>query len=527
MGEDILNPRAYPLADTSLSQKLLDLVQQAHNYKQLKKGANEATKTLNRGIAELIVMAADADPLEIILHLPLLCEDKNVPYVFVRSKAALGRACGVTRPVIAASIIQNEGSQLRSQIQKIKEDMYLVGVIAVGVFATVFYYINENLYTKHPIVVGHEVIDDQFNDVFMSFRQNFFDGWETEGASLTVYYQGRKVLDVWGGYADKQAARKWEKDTVTVTFSTTKTVTALCVALLVERNLLSYSDLVTKHWPNFRKFGKENVSVQMLMSHMVIFGAILENEKPKWAPGKKSGYHIFTYGWLVNQIVQSSDLKERSIGRFFKEEIADKYNIDYFIGIPSNQQYRVARVVAPSFWECIKEIIYEPSLAQKFQTLIGWDKKSLLSKARRNLMWLDKAINNPDYLGQEQAGLLGIGNARSLAKLLSKVRTRDILGRKVTEQFLRPFINETDVVLNERIAKGNGMMFYSVTRGKGGVSLGHSGHGCQQVMYDPNNDLIIAYVTNGLKLGTYMKCRTYARIHSRIYDVIEELQSRL
>lgn len=66
---------------------------------------------------------ADAEPLEIILHLPLLCEDKNVPYVFVKSKAALGRACGVTRPVIAASITQNEGSQLKSQIQKTKEDV--------------------------------------------------------------------------------------------------------------------------------------------------------------------------------------------------------------------------------------------------------------------------------------------------------------------------------------------------------------------------------------------------------------------
>ncbi|KAL7076809.1 hypothetical protein ACQ4LE_003904 [Meloidogyne hapla] len=122
-GNEEVNPKAYPLADIQLSQKLLDIVQQAMNYHQLKKGANEATKTLNRGISELIVMAADAEPLEIILHLPLLCEDKNVPYVFVKSKAALGRACGVTRPVIAASITQNEGSQLKSQIQQIKEDV--------------------------------------------------------------------------------------------------------------------------------------------------------------------------------------------------------------------------------------------------------------------------------------------------------------------------------------------------------------------------------------------------------------------
>jgi U4/U6 small nuclear ribonucleoprotein SNU13 len=95
-------------------------VQQAANYKQLKKGANEATKTLNRGISEFIVMAADAEPLEILLHLPLLCEDKNVPYVFVPSKIAFGRACGVSRPVIAASVTTNDASQLRTQIDKLK-----------------------------------------------------------------------------------------------------------------------------------------------------------------------------------------------------------------------------------------------------------------------------------------------------------------------------------------------------------------------------------------------------------------------
>ena len=115
-----VNPKAYPLADAELTVALMELVQQAQNYKQLKKGANEATKTLNRGISEFIIMAADTEPLEILLHLPLLCEDKNVPYVFVRSKAALGRACGVSRPVIACSVTTNAGSQLVKQIEKLK-----------------------------------------------------------------------------------------------------------------------------------------------------------------------------------------------------------------------------------------------------------------------------------------------------------------------------------------------------------------------------------------------------------------------
>eukprot|EP00301_Raphidiophrys_heterophryoidea_P021927 c6204_g1_i1.p1 GENE.c6204_g1_i1~~c6204_g1_i1.p1 ORF type:complete len:126 (+),score=33.99 c6204_g1_i1:77-454(+) len=114
------NPKAFPLADRQLSIQILELVQQAGNYKQLRKGANEATKTLNRGLSEFIVMAADAEPLEILLHLPLLCEDKNVPYVFVPSKMELGRACGVSRPVVACSVLTNEQSQLKNQIQTLK-----------------------------------------------------------------------------------------------------------------------------------------------------------------------------------------------------------------------------------------------------------------------------------------------------------------------------------------------------------------------------------------------------------------------
>jgi len=91
--------------------------------KQIKKGANEATKTLNRGVSDLIVLAADAQPLEIVLHLPLLCEDKNVPYVFVESQAALGRACGVSRPVIACSILNKTPENIQKQLKEIKSQI--------------------------------------------------------------------------------------------------------------------------------------------------------------------------------------------------------------------------------------------------------------------------------------------------------------------------------------------------------------------------------------------------------------------
>ncbi|KAL1201708.1 H/ACA ribonucleoprotein complex subunit 2-like protein [Cardamine amara subsp. amara] len=121
MSEEIVNPRAYPLADAQLTTTILDLVKQATNYKDLKKGANEATKALNRGKSELVVMAADADPFEILLHLPFLAEDKNVPYVFVPSKETLRRACGATIPVIACTVKLESGIHLKSQLQYLKD----------------------------------------------------------------------------------------------------------------------------------------------------------------------------------------------------------------------------------------------------------------------------------------------------------------------------------------------------------------------------------------------------------------------
>ncbi|EFA77991.1 U4/U6 small nuclear ribonucleoprotein [Heterostelium album PN500] len=116
-----INPKAKPLADHALTVTILDLVQQSNNYGQLKKGANEVTKSVSRSTAEFVVLAADAEPLEIVLHIPLLCEDKNIPYVFVPSKAELGRVCNVSRPVVACSVLIDKSTNLNNQINNVKD----------------------------------------------------------------------------------------------------------------------------------------------------------------------------------------------------------------------------------------------------------------------------------------------------------------------------------------------------------------------------------------------------------------------
>eukprot|EP00792_Barthelona_sp_PAP020_P005140 TRINITY_DN2519_c0_g1_i2.p1 TRINITY_DN2519_c0_g1~~TRINITY_DN2519_c0_g1_i2.p1 ORF type:complete len:145 (+),score=47.13 TRINITY_DN2519_c0_g1_i2:35-436(+) len=104
------NSKVFPLANDRLTSVILDLVQEIANHDKrrkthyLRRGANEATKSLNKGKPQIVVMAADTEPIEIVLHLPLLCEEKATLYIYVPSKAALGRAAGVSRQVIALSI---------------------------------------------------------------------------------------------------------------------------------------------------------------------------------------------------------------------------------------------------------------------------------------------------------------------------------------------------------------------------------------------------------------------------------------
>ncbi len=117
-----LSDRAKPLADPDLTRSLFEICEKAGSLKKLKKGANESGKSLNRDIAELIILAADANPLEIILHLPLLCEDKSVPYIFVPSMAELGQACGTSRNVVACAIVktQMENQNFDSELKNLK-----------------------------------------------------------------------------------------------------------------------------------------------------------------------------------------------------------------------------------------------------------------------------------------------------------------------------------------------------------------------------------------------------------------------
>merc|ERR1711976_1042505 len=110
--------KAWPLANKKLNQDILKLIRVANSFRSIKKGTNETTKAINRDLAKLVVLAADTEPLEILLHIPICCEEKDVPYIFVETKSSLSRAAGQTRFTTAVAVLCDENRLLEKQLEQ-------------------------------------------------------------------------------------------------------------------------------------------------------------------------------------------------------------------------------------------------------------------------------------------------------------------------------------------------------------------------------------------------------------------------
>jgi CubicO group peptidase (beta-lactamase class C family) len=178
-----------------------------------------------------------------------------------------------------------------------------------------------------------------FEEVASVFEKNFAQRGEI-GAACAVYHEGRKVVDLWGGYRDREALAPWEEDTLVLVFSATKGISALTVALAHSRGLIDYEEKVATYWPEFAHNGKENITLRQLLSHQAglcaidkplnarvladldAVASILAQQRPVWEPGTKHGYHYLSLGLYEGELIRRTDPKHRSLGRFFQEDIA-------------------------------------------------------------------------------------------------------------------------------------------------------------------------------------------------------------
>ena len=204
------------------------------------------------------------------------------------------------------------------------------------------------------------VCEPQFETVKDTFTQNFEEGMEV-GASFAVTINGKFVIDLWGGYKDREKTVPWEKDTICNVYSTTKVPTVLCTMMCVDRGLLDLDDQVAKYWPEFAQNGKENIIVRQILSHTSGLAGIEEKipfrtlydwdkytsllaaQKPWWKPGTQSGYHAVTHGYLLGELVRR--VTGKTLGTFFKQEVADPLNIDFHIGLAEEHIPRVSKLI--------------------------------------------------------------------------------------------------------------------------------------------------------------------------------------
>jgi CubicO group peptidase (beta-lactamase class C family) len=281
----------------------------------------------------------------------------------------------------------------------------------------------------------HGTCDPRFEAMREVLAANLASGADC-GASVAVYLEGEPVVDLWGGFADEARTQPWERDTITNVWSSTKTVMALCVLLLVDRRELDLDAPVARYWPEFAANGKDAIEVRHLLSHTSgvsawaqpvvvddIFDwerstAMLAAQAPWWEPGAFSGYHALNQGHLVGEVVRR--ITGQKLGEFLAAELAGPLGADFHIGLDPSQSGRVANVIPP------------PPLPVDLATL---DPESIVVKTFTGPAPSADVAWTPAWREADIGAANGHGNARSVGRLQSIISNGGVADGT---QYLRP-----------------------------------------------------------------------------------------
>ncbi|MEV4071372.1 serine hydrolase domain-containing protein [Nonomuraea fuscirosea] len=360
-----------------------------------------------------------------------------------------------------------------------------------------------------------------FEAVRAAFAANLDSGQDV-GAAVSVYVHGRQVVDLWGGIADPETGRPWERGTLQVVYSTTKAVTAACALLLAQRGELDLDAPVARYWPEFAAQGKERLPVRWLLTHQAGLPAIdrpitpaeaiawepmvdaLAAQRPYWEPGTEHGYHGQTYGWLVGEVVRR--VSGRSVGTFLAEEIAGPFGIDFWIGLPKSEHHRVSRILteAAALDPSAIDLDAVPEPMREILAVYA-DPTSLTSRA----MGVVKPAldhNDPAEQAAELPATNGICTARGLARFYAAL-IGEVDGRRIlTSGSLAAAVEERAAGIDRilrvpvRIGTGFGLptpdaYWYSPS------AFGFGGLGGSIGFADQESGIAFGYVMNRLREG--------------------------
>jgi CubicO group peptidase (beta-lactamase class C family) len=341
----------------------------------------------------------------------------------------------------------------------------------------------------------------RFARVKDAFAANFAEGAEL-GARFTLAVDGEPVVDLVGGFADRAKTRPFETTTLAPIFSTGKAIMALMIATLVERGKLDYEQTVASVWPEFGQAGKSRITVAEALSHQAGLPGFsteqdpsiwfdrqkvldtLAAQAPMWPPGTGSGYHPVTIGYIMGEVFRRAD--GRSMGQALRQDFAEPFGLDYWIGLPEAEHGRVSDIQKPPA---------PPDLG--------------VIDAIKRAAFLDKG-SAPGGRGAAEWRLLEIpsanahATAEALARLMSVIATGGRLGGKhilspsVVAQATRERVFGQDKVLPFRLSWGAGFLRNREIKiyGPNALSVGHSGWGGSCAFADPETRLSGAYVMN-------------------------------
>lgn len=353
---------------------------------------------------------------------------------------------------------------------------------------------------SYPIF-GH--CNSQYEHVLNAFVENFELGEEV-GAACSIYVEGEKVIDLWGGYEDANKSRPWRQDAIVCMHSVAKAFSATALHMLAERGVVDYDSPVAEYWPEFAAAGKQDIPLRYIMDHRaglpVIeasvdditiydfdgFTSELASMSPLWKPGTKAGYHVLTMGYLIGAVVKR--VTGKTIGTFVQDEICGPLGLDYWIGLPDGAFHKCADYVPT-----IKGTLFDREMI---------DPETLSAKAWAQ-MPLDEDFNSRAYRKAEIPGANGHGSARAVAKFYAaliggmdgiSLLSRGSLNRAISKQW-----SMLECVLNREYNMSLGYLLNSspyVPMGPNPRAFGHHGVGGSIGFGDPDASIGFCYAPN-------------------------------
>jgi CubicO group peptidase (beta-lactamase class C family) len=364
------------------------------------------------------------------------------------------------------------------------------------------------------------LVDGYVADGFEAVRDAFIENLRHRGelgAAFAVSGDGEPVVDLWGGIADAETGRAWRRDTLQVIFSGTKGLVALCLLMLVDRGELDMQAPVARYWPEFAANGKAGLLVRWVLDHRAglpyltddlwpgaiydwqAMTAALAAQAPLWAPGTQPAYHIRTFGFLLGEIVRR--VTGKTLGAFFRDEIAVPLGIDFHIGLGDAEIARCAEFVA-------RPDAPAPDPDTPF--------------ARAGRQWPQPLDYNADaFRRAEIPSSNGHGNARSVARFYSilanggtldgtRILSREAVARAAAEQYTA---KEAVIGRTNRQALGFLLNSPAFPIGPSASAFGQSGMGGAMGCCDPDRHIAFGYIQS--------KMHAVSNIGPRVMRLIE------